>query len=111
MMQTSQGNLKRATTTTSAFILGTLDAASKVSFNCGRQKRDNTNAVKMLHQMSVCIVVVALGLVLNYRLSINSRRMTNGNGNYYLTGKLIPNHNKTAGNHCGPLVGGHRLDE
>ena len=35
---------------------------------CGRQKRDNTNAVKILHQMSVW--VVALGLVLNNRLSI-----------------------------------------
>ena len=52
----------------------------------------------MLHQMSVWVLVVALGLVLNYRLSINSRRLKNGNGNYYLTGKLIPNNKKTAGN-------------
>ena len=64
----------------------------------GRQKRDNTSAVKMLHQMSVWVVVVALGLMLNYRLSINSRRLKNGNGNYCLTGKLFPNNKKTAGN-------------
>ena len=59
------------------------------------KKRDSTNAVKMLHQMSVCVVVVALGLMLNYRLSTNWRQLKNGNGNYYLTGKLIPNNNKT----------------
>ena len=37
----------------------------KYLFHCGRQKRDNTRAVKMLHQMSVWVVAVALGLVLN----------------------------------------------
>ena len=52
----------------------------------------------MLNQMSVWVVVVALGLVLNYRLPINSRKLKNGNGNYYLTGKLIQNNKKTAGN-------------
>ena len=50
--------------------LGTLDATSKVSFHCGRQKRD-----------------IALGLVLKYRLSIHSKRLKNGNGNYYLGDK------------------------
>ena len=70
--------------------LGTLDATSKVFLHCGKQKRDSTSAVKMLHQMSVWVVVVALRLVLNNRLSINSRRLKNGNCNYYLTGKLIP---------------------
>ena len=63
----------------------TLDATSKVSFCCDRQKCDNTSAVKTLHQMSVFVVVVALELVLNYRLSINLRKLKNGNGNYYLT--------------------------
>ena len=43
--------------------------------------------------MSVWVVVVALGLVLNHRLSINSR-LRNGNGKYYLTGKLIPKNKK-----------------
>ena len=68
-------------------------------------RRDNTNAVKMLHQMSVCVVVVALGLVLNCRLSINLRRSKNGNGNYCLTGKLLPKKKKkkkTAGNNFWP---------
>ena len=65
------------------------------SFHCARQKRDSTSAIKMLHQMSVWVVVVALGRVLNYRLSINSKKLKNGNGNYYLT---IPNNKKTAGN-------------
>ena len=37
----------------------------KCLFHCGRQKRDNTSAIKMLHQMSVWVVVVALRLVLN----------------------------------------------
>ena len=38
----------------------------KYLFHCGRQKRDNTSAIKMLHQMCVwvAVVVVALGLVL-----------------------------------------------
>ena len=36
-------------------------------FHCGRQKRDNTSAIKMLRQMSVWVVVVALGLVLSKR--------------------------------------------
>ena len=30
---------------------------------CGRQKRDNTCTIKMFHQMSIWVVVVALGLV------------------------------------------------
>ena len=42
----------------------TLDATSKVLFHCDRQKRDSTNAIKMLHQMLVGVVVVALRLVL-----------------------------------------------
>ena len=59
------GTLKRATTTTSVFIYGTLDATSKVPFQCGKQKRDDISAMKMLHQMSVwVVVVVALRLVL-----------------------------------------------
>ena len=33
-------------------------------FHFARQKRDNVSTVKMLHQMSIRVVVVALGLVL-----------------------------------------------
>ena len=29
-------------------------------FHCGRQKSDNISAIEMLHQMSVCVLVVAL---------------------------------------------------
>ena len=42
--------------------------------------------------------------MLNYRLSINSKRLKNGNGNYYLTGKLIPNNKKPPVIICGPIV-------
>ena len=38
----------------------------KYLFHCGKQKRDNTSAIEMLHQMSVWVVVVALWLVLNH---------------------------------------------
>ena len=38
----------------------------KCLFHCGRQKGDNTSATKMLHQMSVWVVVVALWLVLMF---------------------------------------------
>ena len=43
--------------------LGTLDVTSRVPFYCGSQQRDNTSALKMLHQMSVWVVVVALRLM------------------------------------------------
>ena len=36
----------------------------KCLFHCGRQKRDNTNTIKLLHQVSIWVVVVALQLVL-----------------------------------------------
>ena len=36
----------------------------KCLFHCGRQKCDNTSAIKMLHQMSVWVVVVAIWLAL-----------------------------------------------
>ena len=52
--------------------LGGLDATSRCHFHCGRQKRDNTSAIKMLHQMSVQAVVVALGLVLLSQISPGS---------------------------------------
>ena len=38
----------------------------KYLFHCGRQERDNMSAIKMLHQMSVRVAVVALGLVLSF---------------------------------------------
>ena len=50
----------------------------KYLFHCGRQKRNNTSTIKMLHQMcvvavvavavavAVVVVVAALGLVLIY---------------------------------------------
>ena len=44
--------------------LGTLDATSKVFFALWHTAHDNTNAIKMSHQMSVWVVVVALRLVL-----------------------------------------------
>ena len=49
-----KGTLKRATTTTSAFISGNSRChIQNCLFHCGRQKRDNTIAIKMLHQMYV----------------------------------------------------------
>ena len=62
---------------------------------------------KLLHQMSGWVVVVALGLVLNYRLSIISRRLKKGNGNYYLTGKLIQIIKKQPVIIRGPIVSFH----
>ena len=39
----------------------------KYLLHCSKQKRDNISTVKMLHQMSVWVVVVALGLVLTQK--------------------------------------------
>ena len=71
LLQPAQlGILKRVTTTTSAFVSGICGChISSVLPTISRQRRDNTNAVEMLHQMSVCVVVVALGLVLHNQLT------------------------------------------